>query len=56
MRSVMEHSFSNVPRADIPRSSFDRSHGHKTAFDADYLIPILVNDRDWETMLHHTTH
>ena len=43
-RSVMEHSFSNVPRADIPRSSFDRSHGLKTTFDADYLIPILVDD------------
>jgi hypothetical protein len=44
MRSVMEHSFAEVPRVDIPRSSFDRSHGHKTAFDADYLIPILVDD------------
>ena len=44
MRSVMEHSFSNVPRADIPRSSFNRSHGYKTTFDADYLIPILVDD------------
>lgn len=42
--SVMEHSFSNVPRADIPRSSFDRSHGHKTTFDADWLVPILVDD------------
>jgi hypothetical protein len=43
-RSVMEHSFSEVPRADIPRSTFNRSHGHKTTFDADYLIPILVDD------------
>jgi hypothetical protein len=38
------HNFSQVPQADIPRSSFDRSHGHKTSFDADYLIPILVDD------------
>ena len=44
MRSVMQHSFSNVPRANIPRSSFDRSHGVKTTFDADYLIPVLVDD------------
>ena len=44
MRSVMEHSFSNVPRADIPRSSFNRSHGYKTTFDADELVPILVDD------------
>ncbi len=43
-RSVMEHSFSQVPRVDIPRSTFDRSHGLKTTFDADYLIPILIDD------------
>lgn len=43
-RSVMEHSFSQVPRADIPRSTFDRSHGVKTTFDADWLVPILVDD------------
>ena len=39
-----QHQFSNVPRADIPRSSFNLSHGLKTTFDADYLIPILVMD------------
>ena len=44
MRSVMEHSFSEVPRADIPRSSFNRSHGLKTTFDSDWLVPILVDD------------
>ena len=43
-RSVMEHSFAEVPRAEIPRSSFNRSHGLKTAFDADYLIPVLLDD------------
>lgn len=43
-QSVMSHSFSEVPRADIPRSSFNRSHGLKTTFDADYLVPILVDD------------
>ncbi len=43
-RSVMEHRFSTVPRADIPRSSFDRSHGHKTAFDAGLLIPIFLDE------------
>lgn len=25
--TVMKHDFSQVPKADIPRSSFDRSHG-----------------------------
>jgi hypothetical protein len=44
MRSVMEHSFSQVPRAEIPRSTFDRSHGLKTTFDADWLVPIYVDD------------
>ena len=44
MRSVMKHKFSEVPRAQIPRSSFDRSHGHKTTFDAGYLVPIYVDE------------
>lgn len=39
-----QHQFSQVPRADIPRSSFNLSHGLKTTFDADYLVPILVMD------------
>ena len=42
--SVMSHSFGLSPRADIPRSSFDRSHGHKTAFDSGYLVPIFVDE------------
>jgi hypothetical protein len=40
----MKHTFSEVPRANIPRSSFNRSHGHKTTFDADLLVPVLVDD------------
>lgn len=44
MRSVMKHRFSEVPRVDIPRSSFNRSHGLKTSFDADWLVPVLVDD------------
>lgn len=43
-QSVMTHSFSEVPRADIPRSSFDRTHGVKTTFDAGNLVPILVDE------------
>ena len=43
-RSVMTHQFSQVPAAEIPRSSFDRSHGLKTTFDAGYLIPIYVDE------------
>lgn len=44
MKSVMKHQFSQVPRADIPRSSFDRSHGYKTTLDAGYLVPIYVDE------------
>lgn len=44
MKSVMSHRFSEVPRADIPRSSFDRSHGHKTTLDAGYLVPVFVDE------------
>ena len=44
LRSVMTHQFSQVPRANIPRSTFDRSHGYKTTFDAGLLIPILVDE------------
>ncbi len=43
-RSVMSHQFSQVPKAEIQRSSFDRSHGLKTTFDAGYLIPIFVDE------------
>jgi len=39
--SVMKHSFSHVPSANIQRSSFDRSHGFKTTFDGGYLIPVF---------------
>ena len=44
MKSVMEHSFSKAPTADMPRSSFDRSHGLKTTLDAGNLVPILVDE------------
>lgn len=44
MRSAMEHSFGRAPSADIPRSSFDRTTAHKTTFDADWLVPIFVDE------------
>lgn len=43
-RSIMEHRFSEVPKIDIQRSTFDRSHRHLTTFDSDYLIPVLVDE------------
>lgn len=44
MQSHMTHNFSQIPRADIPRSSFDRSQGYKTTFDVDYLIPVFIDE------------
>ncbi len=40
----MTHQFSEVPKAEIPRSSFDRSHGYKTTFDGGQLVPIFVDE------------
>ena len=40
----MSHLFSQIPRANIQRSSFDRSHTYKTAMDCNYLIPFFVDE------------
>lgn len=39
-----QHVFSQVPKAEIPRSTFVRSHGYKTTFDSGYLIPIYCDE------------
>ena len=44
MKSSMQHQFSQVPRADIPRSSFDRSNNFKTTFNAGFLVPVMVDE------------
>lgn len=33
-----------MPGVSIPRSQLDRSHGHKTTFDAGWLVPIFVDE------------
>ncbi|AXL15214.1 major capsid protein [Microviridae sp.] len=43
-QSVMKHQFSQVPKAEIQRSSFDRSHGLKTTFDGGFLYPIFCDE------------
>jgi len=43
-RSVSQHQFSMVPRADIPRSKFDVQSAHKTTLDSGYLVPVYVNE------------
>lgn len=44
MKSVMNHTFSQVPKVEIPRSVFDRSHGHKTTFNGGYLVPFYIDE------------
>lgn len=39
-----QHSFAQVPSTTIPRSSFDRSHGYKTTFFEDVLIPVFLDE------------
>lgn len=42
MVKIRNHVFSQVPKANIPRSKFPSDHEVKTTFDAGYLVPILV--------------
>nr|QJB20532.1 MAG: major capsid protein [Microvirus sp.] len=42
--STMSHNFSQVPHANVRRSSFDRSRSYKTTFNSGYLIPWLVDE------------
>ena len=41
--STMSHDFSRVPKSDIQRSTFDRSCGLKTTFNAGDLVPIFAD-------------
>jgi hypothetical protein len=42
--SSQTYRFSEVPTADIQRSSFDRTSFHKTTFNAGWLIPIFADE------------
>lgn len=44
MRSVMQHSFGRVQPPSVPRSQFNRSCGHKTTIDADYIYPVFIDE------------
>jgi len=44
MPGVTSHSFANIPKAEIPRSSFDRSHAYKTTLNSGFLYPIFVDE------------
>lgn len=40
----MTHQFSQVPKVETPRSTFNRTHTHKTTFDAGYLVPFYIDE------------
>lgn len=44
MNSIMTKDFSRVAQTEISRSTFDRSHGLKTAFNSGMLIPVEVQE------------
>ncbi|QXP07959.1 MAG: major capsid protein [Arizlama microvirus] len=43
-RSVDVHQFAMIPKAEIPRSSFNCQSTHKTTFDSGYLVPVYVDE------------
>lgn len=43
-KSVDVHQFAMVPRAEIPRASFNMQHSLKTTFDAGMLVPIFCTE------------
>jgi len=43
-QSVDVSHFALVPRADIPRSSFDMEKGYKTTFNAGQIIPVFCEE------------
>ena len=43
-QSTMAHNTAQIPKANIPRSSFDRSHGKKLTMNAGDIIPVLMDE------------
>lgn len=43
-KSVSSHAFAMVPRADIPRASFNIQRAYKTTFDSGYLVPVYCEE------------
>lgn len=44
MNRNVESHFATLPHAEIVRSRFDRSHTHKTTFNAGELVPIMLDE------------
>lgn len=44
MSNSTVHNFSKIPATNIQRSVFDRSHTHKSTFNAGYLVPFYCDE------------
>jgi len=44
MQSISQKDFARIPSPQIQRSSFDRSSGLKTTFDASVLVPVFYDE------------
>ena len=44
MQTHMVHDFSKIPQDVVPRSTFRRPRGYKTTLDANYLVPIYLDE------------
>ncbi len=42
--SSSQHTFAQIPKADIPRSSFRRNSNYKTTLNAGYLVPVFLDE------------
>lgn len=43
-KKALNYSFSQALNISIPRSVFNRSHNHITAFDSGYLVPVYIDE------------
>lgn len=43
-QSVNQHQFAMIPRADIPRSTFNRETAYKTTLDSGFLVPFFLDE------------
>nr|WAE43563.1 MAG: major capsid protein [Microviridae sp.] len=44
MKSTQNYSFAQIPSVNVERSTFNRSHGHKTTFNENDLVPFYVDE------------
>lgn len=43
-KGASQHSFAQVPKVDVQRSSFLRNRNYKTTFNSGYLVPFMLDE------------